>query len=67
MLYGPRIRSKPVHPWASAEIFPGGQRRNFAYPFQVVDDAMQTDVHKMFYSFYPISLCWLNLNFQSFV
>jgi len=24
-LYNPRIRSKSVHPWASAEIFPGGK------------------------------------------
>ena len=25
--------------------FPGVQRRNLAYPFQVVDDAMQMDAH----------------------
>jgi len=43
------------------------QRRNFAYPFQVADDVMQMDVHKMLYPFYHISLCWLNLNSQSFV
>jgi len=30
---------------ASAEIFPGGQRRHFAYNFQVADNAMLTDVH----------------------
>jgi len=34
-----------MHQWASGEIFPGaGQRRNFAYPFQAADDAMQTDL-----------------------
>jgi len=39
--------------WASAEIFPGGgQRRNFAHPFQVANDAMQMDVHKTLYPFY---------------
>jgi len=37
--------------WASAEIFPG-QNRHFAYPFQVVDDATQVDVHKTLYPFY---------------
>jgi len=26
--------------WASAEISPGGQRRNFAYHFEDADDAM---------------------------
>jgi len=53
--------------WASAEIFPGeGQHRNFAYPFQVADDAMQMDVQKTLHPFYPISLYWLNLNYQSF-
>jgi len=54
--------------WTSAEIFPGWrQRRNFGYPLQVADDAMQMDVHKTFYPFYPISLCWLDLNSRSFV
>jgi len=43
-----------------------GQRRNFAYPFQVTNGAMQMDVHKTIYPIYPISLwCWLNLNRQS--
>jgi len=33
--------------WASAEIFPGGwQSRQFACPFQVVDDATQIDLYK---------------------
>jgi len=41
-----------------------GQRRYFAYPFQVADDIMQMDVHKTLYHFYPTSLCWLNLNSQ---
>jgi len=29
----------------------GGQRRHFAYLFQVADVAMHMDVHKTFYSF----------------
>jgi len=28
---------------------------------------MQMDFHKTLYTFYPISLCWLNLNSQFFV
>jgi len=44
-----------------------GQRPNFAYSLQVADDAVQMDVHNTLYSFYHISLCWLNLNSQSFV
>jgi len=63
-LYDPK---NSVHPWASAEIFQGRKRRNFAYPFQVADDAVQMDVNKMLLPFYLISLCWLNRNFQSFV
>jgi len=43
----------------SQTIFNWGQRRHFAYPLQVADDVMQMDVHKTFYSFYSISLCWL--------
>ena len=35
--------------WASAEIFPRGQSRHFAYPLQVADDAMQMHVHKTLY------------------
>jgi len=35
--------------WASTEVFPCGQRRNFAYSFQVADDAVQMDVHKTLY------------------
>jgi len=60
-LFDPRIKSKPMHPWAFAENFPRGQRRNFAYPFQVADDAMWMDVHKTLYPFNPINVCWLNL------
>jgi len=48
------------------KFFQGSQRRNFAYPFQVADDTMQMDVLKMFYPFYPISLCWLSLKFSIF-
>jgi len=44
-----------------------GIRRNFANPFVVADDAMQIDVHKTLYPLYPISLCWLKINSQSFV
>ena len=62
--YDLNIRSKSVHPLVSAETFPGGQRRNFAYPFQVADFAMRMEVHKTLYLFYPISLCWLNLNWE---
>jgi len=52
----------------SAEIVPGwGNVQIFAYPLQVADDTMQMDVHKTLYSFYHISLCWLNLNSPSFV
>jgi len=67
MIYDPRLRSKSVHPWASAEILSVGQRRNFAYSLQVADDAMQMDVYKTLYPLYPINLCWLNLSSQSFV
>jgi len=31
-----------------------GQRRHFACPFQVADDAMQIDVHKTLFPFYTI-------------
>jgi len=64
-LYGPRIGSNP---WASPEIYPGGQRRRiFAYPVQIADDAMQMNIQKALYPFSPISLCWLKLNSQPFV
>jgi len=35
-----------MYSWASAEVFPEGQGRNFAYPLQIAADAMQMDVHK---------------------
>ena len=38
------------HPKASAEIFPGKQRRTFAYPFPVVDNVVQMDGHTMLYT-----------------
>jgi len=41
--------------------------RNFAFLSQVADDAMQKDVYKTLCRFYPISLCWLNLDSQYFV
>jgi len=67
-LYDPKIRSKSLHPVDVSRNFSRvGQRPNFAYPLQVTDDAMQMDVHKTLYPFYPISLCWLNLNSQSVV
>ena len=53
-LNDPRIRSKSVHPLASAEVFPGWQRHNFAHGFQVADDAMKMDVHKTLFPFYPL-------------
>jgi len=34
------------------KFFQGGQSRHFAYPFQVSDDATQTDVHKTLYPCY---------------
>jgi len=29
---------KHDHSWASAEIFPGGQRQHFVYHFKIADD-----------------------------
>jgi len=37
----------------------GGKRRDFAYPFQVADDAMQTDFYKALYPFYTESNCFI--------
>ena len=37
--------------WASAKFFQGGQKWHFAYPFQVVYDGTQIDVHKTRYPF----------------
>jgi len=53
--------------WRPQKFF---QRRNVEILlifFQVADDALQMDVHKTLYPFYPIRLCWLKLNSQSFV
>ena len=67
-LYDPRTISKSVHPVDVRRHFSwAGQRPSFVYPLQVADDAMQMEVHKMLDSFYRLSLCWLNLNSQSFV
>jgi len=42
--------------------FSRGQCRNFAYPLQVADNAMQMDVHKTLYPLYPISLSgWISI------
>jgi len=37
--------------WVFAIIFPGRQRRHFAYTYQVANDAVQTDVCKALYPF----------------
>jgi len=42
----------------SAEIFPGWQRRNLTYPFQVADDAMQMNVHKARTLSNPLVCAW---------
>jgi len=34
------------------KVFKGGQSRHFAYPFQVLGDVMQIDVHKTLHLFY---------------
>jgi len=34
------------------KLFQGGQSRHFAYPFWIVDDATQVDVHKTLQPFY---------------
>ena len=49
------------------KCFQGSQRRHFAYPLQVANDAMQMYVRKMLYPFYPFSLCQLKFITQSFV
>ena len=48
-------------------LFQGRNIENFDFPFQVADDAMQMDVRKTLHPFYPMSLCCLNLNSQSFL
>jgi len=54
-----------MHSLASAGFFSGGQRQNFAYPFQAAHDAMQMDVHKMLYSSIPLSVL-VELQFSIF-
>jgi len=44
-------------PLASAEIFPVGKRRYFAYTFQVANDAMQKDISKALYPLYVKRNC----------
>jgi len=46
--------------------FQGGATSKCAYSLQVADSAMQMDVHKTLYRFYPSSLCWLNLKLSTF-
>jgi len=41
--------------WASAETFPGGQARYFAYALHVADDTMPMHVHKTLCPFYTIA------------
>jgi len=41
--------------WASAETFPAGETRYFAYPFHVADDTMPIHVHKTLCPFYTIT------------
>ena len=61
-------RNQCIH-GRTQNFFQGG-RRNFAYPFQVADDARQTDVHKTlyaFYSFYPlVCAAWTEPKFSIF-
>ena len=61
---------KSVQSWTYAKSFlVRRQRPNFAYPFQVADDAMQMDVHKTLRlnPFYRIGLCSINLHSSSYV
>jgi len=60
------LDGKQCHHWRPQNFFQGATSK-FCLSFQVADDAMQMVVHKTLYPFYPISLCWLNLNSQSFV
>ena len=42
----------PINHERPQKFFQGGQSRHFGYPFQVSDDATQTDVHKTLYLCY---------------
>jgi len=58
-LYDPQelVRNQCVY-GRPQKLFQAGATSNFSLiPFQVADDAMQMDVHKTLYSFYPVSLC----------
>ena len=42
-----------LSPWASAEIFPGGGNVDISrILFEIANDVMQMDLHKMLYPFY---------------
>jgi len=64
----PRISSKSMHPWASAEIFQRGATSKFCLSFSGCwrRNANGRSQNSLPY-LYPISLCWLNLNSQYFV
>jgi len=49
------------------KFFQGGGNVEILLILQVADDAIQMNVQKTLYLFYTTSLCWLNLNSQSFV
>ena len=49
------------------KIFQGGTTSKFCLSVSGCWRCMQKHVHKTVYSFYPICLCWSNLNSQSFV
>jgi len=63
----PRIRSKPVHPRASVDIFQGGATSKFCLSFSGCWRCSASGYSQNALPFLPISLCWLNLNSQSFV
>ena len=68
MLHDSRVRSKSASMGVRRSFSSVGNVENLIiYPFQVADSAMRMDVHKTFNPFFPISLCWLSLNSQSFV
>jgi len=66
----------PMHPCTQCTHAPMGVRMNFSrvvtmskscLSFSGCYDTIQTDIHKVLDHFYPIHLCQLNLNSQSFV
>jgi len=58
-----------VHPWASVEVFTGGKRRNFAYPFQINgqnnmsgEKTTKLDtLAKLFQAMTSETVCWQDL------